>query len=98
MNFNAKCYADGLEDLIDVELYDEERRCFSMLEFDMRRRELESLRGDRPWHRMACESAERLGLVRWEMESRGMEPKLFGYECVDEWSSAEVEDGVLIVA
>lgn len=93
MSFNAKCYADDLEDLIDVELYEEERRCFSMLEFDMRRREMEPSWGDRPWHRMACESAERLGLVRWEMESRGMEPSRFGRE-----RTYEEEDRVLVAA
>lgn len=93
MIFNTKTYADSLADMIGIELREEERRCFSMLEFDMRRREMESRRGDRPWHRMACESAERLGLVRWEMESRGMEPSLFGCE-----RTYEEEDRVLVAA
>lgn len=93
MIFNTKTYADSLKDMIGIELREEERRCFSMLEFDMRRREMESRCGDRPWHRMACESAERLGLVRWEMESRGMEPSLFGCE-----RTYEEEDRVLVAA
>ena len=93
MIFDTKTYADSLKDMIGIELREEERRCFSMLEFDMRRREMESRCGDRPWHRMACESAERLGLVRWEMESRGMEPSLFGCE-----RTCEEEDRVLVVA
>ena len=93
MIFNTKTYADSLKDMIGIELREEEQRCFSMLEFDMRRREMESRCGDRPWHRMACESAERLGLVRWEMESRGMEPSLFGCE-----RTYEEEDRVLVAA
>ena len=93
MIFDTKTYADSLKDMIGIELREEERRCFSMLEFDMRRREMESRCGDRPWHRMACESAERLGLVRWEMESRGMEPSLFGCE-----RTYEEEDRVLVAA
>lgn len=43
---------------------------------------------------MACESAERLGLVRWEMEPRGMEPSLFGCER----GTAEDEALVLVAA
>ena len=93
MIFNTKTYADSLKDMIGIELREEEQRCFSMLEFDMRRREMESRCGDRPWHRMACESAERLGFVRWEMESRGMEPSLFGCE-----RTYEEEDRVLVAA
>ena len=93
MIFDTKTYADSLKDMIGIELREEEQRCFSMLEFDMRRREMESRCGDRPWHRMACESAERLGLVRWEMESRGMEPSLFGCE-----RTYEEEDRVLVAA
>lgn len=93
MIFNTKTYADSLKDMIGIELREEEQRCFSMLEFDMRRREMESRCGDRPWHRMACESAERLGLVRWEMESRDMEPSLFGCE-----RTCEEEDRVLVAA
>lgn len=93
MIFNTKTYADSLADMIGIELREEEQRCFSMLEFDMRRREMESRCGERPWHRMACESAERLGLVRWEMESRGMEPSLFGCE-----RTCEEEDRVLVAA
>lgn len=94
MIFDPKPYADSLRDLIDVELYEEERRCFAMLEFDMRHQAVESRRGDRPWHRMACESAERLGLVRWELESRGMVPSLFGCER----GSTVEEDRVLVAA
>lgn len=93
MIFDTKTYADSLKDMIGIELREEERRCFSMLEFDMRRREMEPRCGDRPWHRMACESAERLGLVRWEMESRGMEPSRFGCE-----RTYEEEDRVLVAA
>lgn len=93
MIFNTRTYADSLADMIGIELREEEHRCFSMLEFDMRRREMESRCGDRPWHRMACESAERLGLVRWEMESRGIEPSLFGCE-----RTYEEEDRVLVAA
>lgn len=94
MMFDSKSYADGLEDLIDVELFEEERRCHWMLEFDMRKRAGEPVTGERPWHAMACESAERLMRVRWEMESRGLEHTLFGCEL----GTAEEEALVLVAA
>lgn len=92
--YNAEVYGDDLKQLIDVELFEEEQRCHRMLEFDMRKRAGEPVTGERPWHAMACESAERLMRVRWEMESRGLEHTLFGCER----GTAEEEDRVLVAA
>lgn len=73
-------YAESLKDLLDMELHEEERRAWNMLCFDMRKRSGESRSGGRRWHTMACESAGRLQRVRFEMEDRGIMPRVFGYE------------------
>lgn len=94
MIFQSDDYARSLEDLTESELRVEELRVYSMLEYDMSKRV-----ADRDgWHGFACESAKKLLLVRWALEHLGLEPTLFGYERVDEESSEEVEDGVLIAA
>ena len=94
MIFQSDDYARSLEDLTEGELRAEELRAYAMLEYDMGKR-VEDRDG---WHGFACESAKKLLLVRWALEHLGLEPTLFGYECVDEGSSEEVEDGVLIAA
>lgn len=99
MIFQSDDYARSLEDLTEAELRVEELRAFSMLEYDMRRKAEET---DpvmlRKAHGFACESAKKLLLVRWALEHLGLEPTLFGCERVDEESSEEVEDVVLIAA
>ncbi|MGP5931493.1 hypothetical protein [Corynebacterium glyciniphilum] len=94
MIFHSDDYARSLEDLTEGELRAEELRVYSMLEYDMSKR-VEDRDG---WHGFACESAKKLLLVRWALEHLGLEPTLFGCECVDEGSSEEVEDVVLIAA
>ena len=94
MIFQSDDYARSLEDLTEGELRAEELRAYAMLEYDMGKR-VEDRDG---WHGFACESAKKLLLVRWALEHLGLEPMLFGCECVDEWSSGEVEGVVLIDA
>lgn len=94
MIFQSDDYARSLEDLTESELRAEELRVYAMLEYDMSKR-VEDRDG---WHGFACESAKKLLLVRWALEHLGLEPTLFGCERVDEGSSEEVEDVVLIAA
>lgn len=94
MIFQSDDYARSLEDMTEEALRTEERRAFSRLEYDMAKREEDHAW----WHGFACESAKKLLLVRWALEHLGLEPTLFGCECVDEGSSEEVEDVVLIAA
>lgn len=104
--FDARVFAELIEEVPTRHLRDEEFAHFRALEAAMRMREAEPLGGeDRPWHRRACHLAESIQLLREELMSRGEEVTRFGCErkakvepVTDEASSEEVEDVVLIAA